>query len=510
MKNNYFFLFISLFLFQISLLASNKTYSDSTSEDKKSQKSEKSVTDHSIEINGKAINYSAAAGSLILKDNEGNPEASIDYFAYTAKGTKKKERPITFAFNGGPGSSSIWLHMGALGPKRIVTDDTSQTPPPPYSIVDNQYSILDKSDLVMIDPVGTGFSKALGKKKDEDFWGVDSDIESLSKFIKQYVSENGRWNSPKYLIGESYGTTRAAGIADYLQSNVHMAFNGIVLISTAMDISTLADGITGQELPYAFYLPTYTAVAWYHHKLPEQNTDLAPLLEKVRKFALGDYIEALLKGNSLTGQERDNIAGKLHEYTGLSKGYILQANLRIREGEFTQQLLHNERETVGRIDARFKGFTFDPLSENAEYDPLFPAVSPAFTASFLDYMHNELNYGRDKDYSVITSLFSRWKWKHIASSGEYQYVVNTSVDLAYAIGLNPYLKVLVMQGYFDLATPFLATEFTLSHMNVNLEHQSNIQIKYYQAGHMMYIHKPSLAKMKKDLDEFYDSTNKFR
>ena len=258
------------------------------------------------------------------------------------------------------------------------------------------------------------------------------------------------------------------------------------------------------------YLPTYTAVSWYYHKLPGQSSELTPLLQKVRKFALSEYIDALIKGNSISEQERNDIAEKLHEYTGLPKGYILQANLRIQEGEFTHELLHGERETIGRIDARFKGFTFDPLSQYAEYDPLFPAVSPAYTAAFLDYIHNDLNFGKDMDYSVITSLFSRWKWKHSSPNGEYQFVANTSVDLAHAIGLNHYLKVLVMQGYFDLATPFLATEYTFSHMNISKQSESNVEIKYYQAGHMMYIHKLSLEKMKKDLDEFYDATDRIK
>ncbi len=295
MKNIYAYLILLFFLFQISSSACS-SFTDSASVKTENEKPEKSITDHSIEINGKTIKYTATAGFIILDDNNGKPEASMDYFAYIAKDAKENQRPITFAFNGGPGSSSIWLHMGAFGPERIITTDTTQTPPPPYNIASNQYSILDKSDLVLIDPVGTGFSKALGKKKDEDFWGVDADIESISHFIKKYVSENGRWNSPKYIIGESYGTTRGAGIINYLQSTEHMSFNGIVLISTAMDIGTLADGITGHELPYALYLPTYAAVAWYHHKLPEQNIELASLIEKVRKFALGDYIEALLKG----------------------------------------------------------------------------------------------------------------------------------------------------------------------------------------------------------------------
>ena len=509
MKNNYPLVFILILLLQLPVFA-YKISADSTASKQESPKSEKSVSDHSVQINGKTINYNATAGILILKDKDGNSEASMDYFAYVAKDKKANQRPITFAFNGGPGSSSIWLHMGALGPKRIVIADTTQTPPPPYETVDNQFSILDKSDLVMIDPVGTGFSKSLGKKKNEDFWGVDADIESLSNFIKLYVSENGRWNSPKYIIGESYGTTRGAGIVNYLQSNDNMSFNGIVLISTAMDISTLSDGVTGQELPYALYLPTYTAVAWYHHKLPDQNAELIPLLQKVRKFAISDYINALLKGNSISDQERNDIAEKLHEYTGLSKDYILQANLRVREGEFTQELLHSERETVGRIDARFKGFTFDPLSQYAEYDPLFPAVSPAYTAAFLDYIHNDLNFGKDMDYSVLTGLFGKWKWKHSAPNGERQFIVNTSVDLAHAIGLNPFLKVLVMQGYFDLATPFLATEYTFSHMNVSKQLEPNMEIKYYQAGHMMYIHKPSLEKMKQDLDRFYDETDRIK
>jgi len=471
-------------------------------------KEEKSVTHHSILIGNKKINYTATAGTLIIKDDDDSAIASIGYFAYTLDDIKDPStRPIAFSYNGGPGSSSIWLHMGALGPKHIETTDAGYTPPPPYKTADNEYSIIDKTDIVMIDPVGTGFSKAVGSAKDKDFWGVDQDISSLSKFIKKYVSENNRWNSPKYLIGESYGTTRSAGIVDYLQTNENMAFNGVILISLALDISAIFD-VAGSERQYPMFVPSYSAISWYHHLLPDQPERLEPLLNKAREFAFGEYKHALMLGDNLPDSERDVIAEKLHEFTGLSTDYIKMSNLRIEEGKYTQEIMREHDLTTGRLDARYTGTSFDPLAEMAEYDPLMPAIAPAFTAGFLHYIHNDLKFGIGKDYIVMSNkAYPDWDWKHKApAKGEGQWFANTGPDLSHAMIYNPDLKVIVLQGIYDLATPLLASEYMVSHLSLEKELQSNISIKYYEAGHMMYLHIPALKKMKEDVGEFIDKT----
>ncbi len=341
------------------------------------------------------------------------------------------------------------------------------------------------------------------RKKNKDFWGVDSDIQSISQFIKQYVSDNNRWNSPKFLIGESYGTTRSAGIVDYLQTNEYMNFNGVILISTALDIDAIFN-MPGNERPFPLFLPTFTAVSWYHHLLPNQPKELQPILDEARKFALGEYNNALMQGNALSDSERNIIAEKLHNFTGLSTEYIKKSNLRIEESKYTQELLREHNEVIGRYDARFLGPVFDPLSEKAEYDPQEASMFSAFTAAFLDYIHQDLKFGMGKTYNVFGDI-SDWKWRHTEPiKGGQQIVVNTGVDLANSMIYNPNLKVLVLQGYYDLATPFLATEYTISHLNMDKKFQSNISTKYYEAGHMMYLHKPAHEKMKSDIAEFID------
>ncbi len=509
-KSLWTILLVLLLTFSQSIFAENvELISKDTAKTAEIPKAEQSVTHHSITINGKTINYTATAGTLLLRDGEDKPEALMGYVAYTLDGVKDNgERPVTFSYNGGPGSSSIWLHMGVMGPKRIVTTDAAPTPPPPYKIVDNEFSLLDKTDIVMIDPVGTGYSKAVGKKKDKDFWGVDQDIHSVGQFIKQYVSDNNRWNSPKYLLGESYGTTRSAGLVNYLQSSDGMAFNGVVLVSSAMDIGAIFDDITGNERPFALFLPTYAAVSWYHHALPDRPEKLLPFLNEVRKFALGKYTSVLMMGNNVPEGEFDSTAEQLHIFTGLSVDYIKKANLRVKESQYTAELLRERRETVGRLDARFLGTSIDPLSEGARYDPQSAAITPAFTAAFLNYMHNDLKFGSDKTYNVSgKGTYSHWDWKHKApGGGEGQWLVNTDVDLAHAMTMNPHLKVLVLQGYYDLATPTLATEYMVSHLNLTKELQKNIKIDYFEAGHMMYLHLPSLEKMKKDVGSFIDNT----
>jgi carboxypeptidase C (cathepsin A) len=490
-------------------ISQNKTETivKDTSEQISALKEEKSVTHHSIISDNNKIKYTATAGNLIIKDSADSAIASINYFSYTLDDVKDpSSRPIAFSYNGGPGSSSIWLHMGVLGPKRVETTDADYTPPPPYKTVDNEYSIINKTDLVMIDPVGAGFSKAVGKKQDKDFWGVDQDISSISKFIKRYVNENNRWNSPKFLIGESYGTTRSAGIVDYLQSNENMAFNGVILVSLATDIGAIFD-IPGSDRTYPLFIPSYTAISWYHHLLPDQPEELEPILQKARQFALGEYNNALMRGNNLSESEKDVIAKKLHQFTGLSIDYIKKSNLRIEEGKYAQELMNENNQVLGRLDARFLGTSFDPLSEMAEYDPQSASVSSAFTAAFLDYIHRDLNYGIEKNYNVSGHVYQHWDWKHKApANGEGQWLVNTGVDLAHAMIYNPHLKVLVLQGNYDLATPILGTEYMVSHLNIDKEFQQHISIKYYDAGHMMYLYFPALKKMKDDMAAFIDST----
>jgi carboxypeptidase C (cathepsin A) len=469
---------------------------------------ESSATRHSVTIGGKTISYTATAGTLILRDDADEPTAAVGYVAYTLRDVADlTHRPVTFAYNGGPGSSSIWLHMGALGPRRIVTTEGAATPPAPYRVVDNAYSVLDKTDLVMIDPVGTGISRALGKKKDKDFWGVDQDIEEMSRFIKQYASDNHRWTSPKYLLGESYGTTRSAGIVEYLQTRENMALNGVILVSVALDIEAIFSW-TGNDRPYPLFLPSFAAVAAYHHALPHPPVQLDSFLDEVRRYARGDYAAALARGDALSAAERDAVAARLHEYTGLSVDYIKLANLRVREPQFTQELLREHHETVGRLDARFRGVTFDPLAEDAQYDPQAAAISSAYTAAFLDYYHGDLNFGHGRNY-IITSreAFPAWDWKHRAPGGGLPIPFpNTVPDLAHAIGFNPHLRVLVLNGLYDLATPFMATEEMMDHLNLEPELRSHVQMKYYPAGHMMYVNEASLQQMKADIAAFIDAT----
>ncbi len=474
-------------------------------------KAEQSVTQHKIVIGGATISYTATVGTLIVRNAQDQPYASMGYTAYTkSEVADPSRRPITFAYNGGPGASSIWLHMGALGPRRIVTSNATATPPPPYKTVDNEFSILDKTDLVMIDPVGTGFSKAVGEAKDKDFWGVDADIESVSRFIRQYITDNGRWNSPKYLLGESYGTTRSAGVVDYLQVKESMAFNGVTLVSMATDLELpfSADDLPGNQRALPFILPTYTAVAWYHKVLPNPPAELAPLLREARAFALSEYAHALVLGSDLPDADRRAVIEKLHRYTGLSSDYLDRADLRVLLPQFTQELLRGRRETVGRLDARFLGVAFDPLAKNAEYDPQDAATSAAFAAAFLDYLHRDLNFGQGRTYIFQAEAWKIWDYRHKIEGAQMpEMIVNTGVDLAHAMGFNPNLRVLVLQGIYDLATPFLGTEYMVSHLDLRKDLRSHIEIKYYDAGHMMYVHEPSLRKFKQDVAAFVDSTD---
>jgi carboxypeptidase C (cathepsin A) len=472
-------------------------------------KAEQSVTEHTIKLGGGPLKYKATAGTLLIRNDDDEPIGAIGYTAYTKEGAEASQRPLTFAYNGGPGSSSVWLHMGALGPRRIVTTDAGPTPPPPYQVVDNEETILDVTDLVMIDPVGTGLSRAVGKAKNKDFWGVDQDVDSIARFVVQYVNDNGRWNSPKYLLGESYGTMRSAVLVDVLQSKWNMAFNGVVLVSVFVDAKT-AITMWGNDLGYEMYVPSYAAIAWYH--LIKDAPPLDTVLTQAREFAAGPYAAALAKGDAIPDDERKAVIASMSRLTGLSPSYLDKANLRVSEGQFTAELLREHAEIVGRLDARFTGVALDRLAEQTpeDQDPQAMAISGAFTAAFLDYLHGELKFGEGKTYKIEADLWLEWEWKHKAPGSHFPAVgwPNTGIDLAHAIATNPALRVLVLNGYYDLATPFFGTEYTMEHLGLEKKLRGNIEMKYFESGHMMYLHPPALTAFKAAVAGFIKATDR--
>jgi carboxypeptidase C (cathepsin A) len=466
-------------------------------------------TQHDVTIGGQKIRYTATVGWLIMKDDAGKPVARFGYTAYTRDGIKKlTQRPVMFAYNGGPGSSSIWLHMGILGPRRVVLPDPGYAPPPPTQRVNNEFSVLDVTDIVMIDPVGTGFSKPLGEAKGADFWGVDQDVKSIGAFIKRWVAENGRWASPKYLLGESYGGMRSAALANYLQSTQGMNLNGVVIVSPFLSAGSGVDGIE-LDLPHALYLPTFAATAWYHKLIPNRPASLEAYVAEVERFAYGEYLPALTRGYTLPADEKRALAAKLAAYTGTSADYWEKADLRVSHPQFLQELMRGNREIAGRIDSRFVGPSVNPLSETMDYDPFFPAVGPAYTAGFLDYLNNELEFGKDEEYRV-SAFDIKWDWTH-KQPGADDWITpmpNTVPDLARALTMNPGLHLLVLQGWYDLATPFFATEHDLEHLDITPEARSRIHMEYFEAGHMMYLHGPSMRKFRDDLAAFVRETDR--
>ena len=462
-----------------------------------------------VRIGGEVVRYTATVGWLIMKDDAGKPIARFGYTAYTRDDVKDlARRPVMFAFNGGPGSSSIWLHMGILGPRRVVVNDPGFAPPPPSQRVANEFSVLDVTDLVMIDPVGTGFSKPLGEATGADFWGVDQDIRSVGAFIKRWVAENGRWASPKYLLGESYGGMRSAGLANYLQSVHGMNLNGVVLVSPFLNAASGVDGIE-LDLPHALYLPTLAATAWYHGLVPNKPASLEAFMGEVERFAYDEYLPALTKGYVISAEEKRRVATKLAAFTGTSVDYWEKADLRVSHPQFLQELRRDQRQIAGRIDSRFVGPSVNPLSEKMDYDPFFPAIGPAFTAAFLDYLHGELKFGRDEDYRV-SAFDVKWDWAH-RQPGVDDWITpspNTVPDLARAMTMNPGLHVLVQQGWYDLATPHFVMKHDIDHLRVTPEARERIRIAYYEAGHMMYLHGPSMQKYRDDLAAFIRDTDR--
>lgn len=486
---------------------------DPDKEDKKPiPEGEVSTTQQSVKINGATIPLTAKAGTMQLRDENNNPIALFGFTSYTkevAKDAAPVNRPIIFSYNGGPGSSSYWLHMGVMGPKRIVVNDPTNTPAAPYKLVNNDFSLLDIADLVMMDPIGTGLSVPIGKSKFEDFWGVDQDIRSISLFIKQYLIENGRMNSAKYLLGESYGTFRNAGVMNKLLSD-GIALNGVVMVSAVFDLRTLMFP-PNDDLPYVVHFPTYAATAWYHNKIANKPASLETFLTEVRNFTEKEYVPALFKGNKITTEERNAMANKLASYSGCSADFWKKADLRVQAGEFFAELLRSEGNTVGRLDSRFKGGNQDLLAQFADYDPQSSAISPAYTAGFLHYLYNDLKANKKLHY--MTSAYERegfkWDWKHRGNmSWGTSTAINTGVDMAQAMTQDPNVKVLILNGYYDIATVFYGVEHTIDHLGLTNELRNNIIMKYYEAGHMMYTHQPSLEKFRKDVSEFIHSTSK--
>ena len=465
------------------------------------------VSEHEVRIQGERVAYTATAGTLLLRDAEGAVVAEYGYTYYAKKGADPATRPIMFAWNGGPGSASLWLHMGVLGPQRTVVEDLDVNGSGPFRRVDNTFSVIDKVDLVMVDPVGTGFSQPAGEAEGKDFWGVDNDIRTVSDFIVQFVSAEGRWPSPKFILGESYGGMRAGGVAYDLLTRHNIALNGVVLVSPYMDVAGGGGvGVANMVVGYTMALSGYAATAWFHEALEDRPADLRAFLAEVDEFATSEYLTVMVKGARASQAERRAVAEQLAAYTGTTAEYWLAANLRVTEGQFVQELLRDRGRLAGRIDSRFAAWTTNALAENMPFDPYGSAVGPAFVATFNDYYREELGVETDRTYVVSGRLYRDWDRSHNGPGNAWPSpVADTGIDLAHAIIRNPDMTVLVQQGYYDLATPVRATEYFIDQMPLPEALRNNVQIEYYEAGHMMYVHPPSLEKYRKDLAAFIDA-----
>lgn len=449
-------------------------------------------------VAGRKIDYTTRTGYLDLRNDTGKVIAKVFFTYYRKEGEDPARRPLTFTFNGGPGSSSVWLHMGGLGPKRVALDDEGRATAPPYGIVPNEYTWLDRTDLVFIDPVSTGYSRPAPGENPKQFHGYLEDISSMGNFIRSFLSRYERWGSPKFLAGESYGTTRAAGLSKFLQDRYRIYINGIFLISAVLNFGT-NDYHVGNDIPRALYLPSYTAAAWYHRKLaPELQGDLKQALASSERFALGEYASALLKGGWLTDAEKDAVAAKMSYYTGLSKQYCLDAQLRVEENRFYKELRRKDGLTIGRLDARFTGRDLDDAGEEVSFDPSFTNIDGPFTTAMNDYFSRELGFRDEKAYNIFGEVYP-WNYSNVQN----QYL-NVAESLRDALAKNPALKVYVGCGYYDFATPYFTAQYDVEHMLLRPEQRNRIRFSFYESGHMYYIHKPSLLQFKKDVDAFFD------
>jgi carboxypeptidase C (cathepsin A) len=464
------------------------------------------VTKHKITIGGAPLAYTATAGTMRIRDEKDEPIALFGFTAYTKDGADRTTRPIVFAYNGGPGSASAWLHVGVLGPKRTQLVDLESNTRGPFRLIENDATILDRADLVMIDPIGTGFSRTIGKGEGKDFWGVDQDARSVADFIIRYLNQNGRWSSPKYILGESYGGMRSGAVA-YVLLGHNVTLNGVILVSPYMD-AVAGNSDLPIDAAYVNYLTTYASTAWYHKMIAEPRPDLQSFLRQAEAFVRDVYAPVLFKGARATAEERRAVLDGLARFTGVSAEYWERANLRMNEGRFLQELLRTRGLVVGRIDTRYTGGNLSSTAEQMRYDPYADAIAPAIVATFNDYYRNELQVESEREYLLSGGLYSRWDQGHDMPGEGRAPVANTGIDLSHAMVRNPKMKVLVQQGYFDLACPYGAVEYFVNHLDVPAEVRRNISIEYYEAGHMMYVHEPSRVKFKKDLAAFLDATAK--
>ncbi|MFC5742313.1 S10 family peptidase [Dyella tabacisoli] len=523
----------------VALLLSTATFAANDKQDKdkpeenKADKAEmallqpqSSESTGSVSVEGKRIDYKAVAGTLVLHgsgDKEHEPQVSMFYVAYFKTGAEPGKRPVTFIYNGGPGSATVWLHMGAFGPKRVVTRDDSHTPAAPYGLVNNDYSLLDTSDLVFIDAPGAGFSRLIAAdedkgKRDEQMkdrrkatYSVDGDGHAFAQFITQFLSKYGRWNSPKYLFGESYGTTRSAVLANILENESSVDLNGVILLSQILSFDTSIDGAQTNpsvDLPYVLALPTFAATAYYHKKLPQTPAALEPFLREVEQYAMGDYAQALMQGARLDATRKQAVAEKLHQYTGLPVAYLLKADLRVNGGMFEQQLQSDADITTGRLDGRFSGPSLDPLNKDSQYDPQSSAISAAYVAAFNDYVRRQLKFGDGRGYRLFADV-DHWDFSHKApgSSDALQQSTNVMPDLAMAMKTNPGLKVSLHGGYYDLATPYYAADYEMHHLPIPTTLQNNISYAWYPSGHMVYAHEDSLKQLHDNVAHFIQQTD---
>jgi carboxypeptidase C (cathepsin A) len=464
------------------------------------------VTKHSLTLGGKIYPYTARAGTIALQDDKGDVNCRMFYTAFTLDGVDPRTRPVTFLYNGGPGSSTIWLRMGSFGPMRVQVGDATSTPNAPFSLVENQYSLLDRTDLVFVDAPETGFSRIVGSGKPSEFFGADADVGAFAQFVSRYITAFGRWNSPKFLFGESYGTPRSAMLVNKLQQQ-GIGMNGVVLLSSVLDFSLDWDvnftptAIGGGDWAFPLYLPTEAAAAWYHHALPGPPTTLDALLPQVESFAMAEYLNALAQGARLAPGTYNDVVAKLHQYTGLSGRYIRDSNLRIPYWRFATELFRNSGVMTGRYDARYTSYMLDRLQERPDFDASDSAIDSAFVASGNVFVRDILGYRTDLIYRPTYNVFRQWDWKHNGN-----LPTNTAQDLAAAMAFNPNLRVFSANGYYDFATPFYATVYTLNHLTLPPELQRNISYGFYESGHMVYLHQQALAQFHDDLERWYAAT----
>ena len=479
----------------------SKKKQDDDKEESEEDELEPSITQHTAMIAGQEIAYTATAGKMLMKNDVGEDKANVFFVAYTKNDSKAAEQPVTFCFNGGPGSSSVWLHLGMLGPRRVKLNDDAKPVRPPHELIENPFSLLDVTDLVFIDPVSTGYSRPAKDEDKKQFHGYDEDLRSIGQFIHDYTTKYGRWASPKFLLGESYGGLRAAGLSGELQQRYHMYLNGIVLISAVIDFQTLKTS-GNNDIAYALFLPSYAATAWYHKSLPEhlQEKPVEQVVAEAEAFAREPYMQALLAGDSLPDVQRKLVIARMAELTGLSADYLERANLRVNMLRFGKELLRSRRKVVGRFDSRYTGSDRDHVGDRIGHDPSGSALFGPFTSAMNQYLRDDLKVEEERVYEILTGNVYPWDYDEFTNR-----FVSAAETMRQAMTDNPFLKVFAACGYYDLATPSFAMEYTRDHLALAPELRENFSMAFYEAGHMMYVHEPSLRELRQDLLEFYQS-----